>query len=388
MRGASLDHLRKVTVVLAGALLLQAPAAQAADAPVPPEIPVALLVDLSTGQELFAREPARRFMPASVVKVMTSYTAFRLMAEGRIAPSTRYEISPELEKEWSGVGTTMFLKAGDRPTLGELLLGAISVSGNDASVALALASTGSVQSWLALMNANAAALGMHDTHFGSTNGYPDHGRTFTTAHDLARLGEAVVTRYPGLYRRYFGHRTLTWRDMTQQNHDPVTGRVQGADGMKTGYTNEAGFTFLGSGERNGRRLIMVLAGAPSDNVRDETARALLEWGFSNFTTRRLSPPGSLVGRARVQNGDALHVDLRAPRGINLALPVEGARVTHMSIRYSGPLLAPIAEGDEVAVLHVEIEGQSAYDVPLAAAEDVGQAGFFRRIINGLAGFIT
>ncbi|MCL6251079.1 D-alanyl-D-alanine carboxypeptidase [Altererythrobacter sp. KTW20L] len=371
-----------------GALLLQVPAAQAATAPVPPEIPVALLVDLSTGQELFAREPARRFMPASVVKVMTTYTAFRLMAEGRISPNTRYEISPELEKEWSGVGSTMFLKAGERPTLGEILLGATSVSGNDASVALALASTGSVQSWLDLMNANAADLGMRDTHFGSANGYPDHGRTFTTAHDLARLGEAVVTRYPGLYRRYFGHRTMTWRNITQQNHDPVTGRVQGADGMKTGYTNEAGFTFLGSGERDGRRLIMVLAGAPSGDARDQAARALLEWGFSSFATRELAPPGTVVGRARVQNGDALHVDLRAPRGVNLALPVGGARVKQMSIRYNGPLLAPIAEGDEVAVLHVEIEGQAAFDVPLAATEAVGQAGFFRRIVNGLAGFIT
>jgi len=282
----------------------------------------------------------------------------------------------------------MFLKAGERPTFGELLLGATSVSGNDASVAMALAATGSVRGWLDLMNANAAALGMRDTHFGSPNGYPDEGRTFTSAHDLALLGEAVVTRYPGLYSRYFGHRTMTWRNITQQNHDPVTGRVLGADGMKTGFTNEAGYTFLGSAERDGRRLIMVLAGAPKGKERDDAARALLEWGFSAFDTRQLAPAGALIGRARVQDGSSRHVGLRAIRDVKLALSAGSNPATSVSIRYQGPLLAPIAEGDEVAVLHVEIEGQPAVDIPLAASTAVEKAGFFRRIINGLAGLIT
>lgn len=383
-----LGYCKACAGLVSGVLLMQAAPVAAAPAPVPAEIPVAMLVDVSTGQSLFAREVHRRLMPASVVKVMTAYTAFRLIEDGDISPITRFQISPELDEEWSGVGSTMFLKAGERPTIGELLLGATTVSGNDASVALAQAATGSVENWLALMNENAVALGMRDTHFGSASGYPDEGRTFTTAHDLATLGVAVVTRYPGLYRRYFGHRTLTWRDITQSNHDPVTGRVPGADGMKTGFTSEAGFTFIGSAERDGRRLVMVLAGAPSSEIRNAAARDLLNWGFADFAVRQLAPAGTLVGHALVQDGDTARVPLRAAHALELALPQGAAPVTRMSIRYRGPLQAPIAEGTQVAQLHIEIEGQPAFDLPLEAAADVGKAGFLRRMANGLTGFFS
>ncbi|MES2699145.1 MAG: D-alanyl-D-alanine carboxypeptidase family protein [Pseudomonadota bacterium] len=372
-------------------MLAVAPApvpALAAPAPVPAEIPVALLVDLSTGQHLYARQIDRRFMPASVTKVMTAYTAFRLIDEGRINPSTPFLISQDLEDQWSGEGSTMFLKAGERPTFGELLLGATTVSGNDASVALALASTGSLTNWLAMMNRNAGDLGMANTHFGSPNGFPDEGQTFTTARDLALLGEAVATHYPGLYQRYFGHRTLTWRGLTQVNHDPVTGTVPGGDGMKTGFTNEAGYTVIGSAKRNGRRLIVVLAAAPNARLRNDTARALLEWGFRNFTSTPLAQQGATVGRARVQDGSAQHVALRTSRwvGINRTPGITGK--PDISIRYHGPLVAPISEGDVVASLHVEIAGMPPYDVPLEAASTVTEANAFQRLYNGVAGLFT
>jgi D-alanyl-D-alanine carboxypeptidase (penicillin-binding protein 5/6) len=358
-------------------------------APVPPEIPVALLVDLSTGQHLLAREIHRRFMPASVTKVMTAYTAFTIMGEGRVSPGRRFQISQELEDEWSGEGSSMFLKAGQQPTFGELLLGATTVSGNDASVALALASVGSVQNWIAEMNRNAANLGMRDTHFGSANGFPDEGRTFTTAYDLALLGEAVVTRYPGLYRRYFGHRTLTWSGLTQVNHDPITGRVPGADGMKTGFTSEAGYTFIGSGERDGRRLVMVIAGSPTGTIRDDTARALMEWGFSNFTTDLLTERGVAVGDAMVQDGSARTVALRTARPVRISRPIGSAAVKpQLAIRYQGPLMAPVQEGDQVAVLTVTVDGLPPYEVPLEAAATVEKAGFLQRMVNGIVGFVS
>ncbi len=386
MRGTSLND-RAIAVWLTALLLLATPAS-ATPAPVPRSIPVALLVDLSTGQRLYAREENRRFMPASVVKVMTAYTAFRLIEAGQLSTAMRYQISQELEDEWSGEGSSMFLLAGERPTIGELLLGATTISGNDASVALALATTGSVESWLELMNVNAADLGMHDTHFGSANGFPDHGRTFTTAHDLALLGGAVVTRYPALYRRYFGHRTLVWRGIVQENHDPVTGRVPGADGMKTGFTTEAGFTFLGSGMRDGRRLVMVLAGAPTTEIRDHAARAFLEWGFSGFAMQQLAPAGRAMGYAMVQDGAAARVALRTAADVQIALPVDAEAEVEMSIHYHGPLIAPVAEGDEVATLHLEIAGQPPFEAPLVAAGSVAKAGFFRRISNGLSGWLS
>lgn len=350
---------------------------------------MALLVDLSNGQHLYAREIDRRFMPASVTKVMSAFTAFRLIAEGRINPSSPFLISRDLEEQWSGEGSSMFLKAGERPTFGELLLGATTVSGNDASVALALASTGSLRAWVRLMNRNAVELGMANTHFGGANGFPDEGQTFTTARDLATLGEALVTRYPGLYRRYFGHTTLTWGGITQHNHDPVTGHVAGGDGMKTGFTSEAGYTVIGSAQRNGRRLIVVLAGAPSARLRNDAARGLLEWGFANFSSRLLTEQGVTIGQARVQEGDARHVPLRTSRPVVLTRPL-GQQETppRLSIRYRGPLQAPIVEGDVVASLHVEAAGIPPFDVPLEAAKSVGEAGVLDRLGNGLAGLFS
>jgi len=370
-----------VALVLAPMLIGAAPV----PAPVPAEIPVVLLIDAANQQPLFAREPERRFMPASVTKVMTAYTAFRLIEEGRFTPATRTQISQALEDEWWNEGSTMFLKAGEQPTVGELILGVTTVSGNDASVALALAGTGSVASWVALMNRHAAELGMAQTHFGGVNGFPDEGQTFTTANDLATLGTALVTRFPGLYRRYFGHRQLTWRNITQPNHDPVTGVVPGADGMKTGFTSEAGYTFMGSGERDGRRLVMVLAGAPSAGMRDDAARALLEWGFSQFARAPLTSQGTQVTEALVQDGASSTVSLRTAMPLSISQPVGASAAPRLTVRYTGPLPAPISAGDRVATMLVEVAGMPPYEVPLVAGEDVPRAGFLRRLWNGLTG---
>lgn len=372
------------------ALAFTAPAAHAAPAPVPvpDEIPVALLVDLSTGQTLFAREAQRRFVPASVTKVMTAYTAFKLVSEGRLRLDMPYLYSRAMQEEWYGEGSNMFLLAGERPTVAQLLLGVTTVSGNDASEALAMAALGSRAEWLALMNTNARALGMQDTHFGSPNGYPDGGSTYTTARDLAVLGRALTQEYPGLYHRFFGHRQLTWRNIRQQNHDPLTGQVDGGDGIKTGFTAEAGFTFLGSAQRDGRRLVVVLAAAPSGRLRDDAARAMIEWGFAEYAPAVLMRGGSEVGMAQVQDGETGAVPLRVANDVRIALPRDGAtgRV-RMAIRYRGPVPAPVLAGEAIARLEVTIDGQHAMDVPLEATANVAKAGFFTRIGNGLSDWL-
>ncbi len=387
-RGTVLKTLRGIWLLGAMTTLFCAVPASAQFVPVDPDIPVVLLKDISNGQILYAREAERRFMPASVTKTMTAFTAFELIKEGKIRPSSHYLITPELQEAWYANGSNMFLRAGDRPTIGELILGATTVSGNDASVALAMASVGSLEGWIDLMNANARELGMRNTYFGSANGLPDEGRTFTSAQDLSLLAEALVTRHPDLYRRYFGHRTLTWSGITQQNHDPVTGRVRGGDGIKTGFTNEAGNTVLGSAERDGRRLVVVLAGAPNAQKRDQAARALLEWGFAEFTLRKLAEQGSAIGEAKVQNGAATKVPLRAGRVVGFALPEGASGAVSTTIRYHGPVSAPIAEGDHIADLRIEVEGQPPFDIPLVAAKNVAEAGFLMRIFNGLLGFVS
>ncbi|MDE1466748.1 D-alanyl-D-alanine carboxypeptidase family protein [Aurantiacibacter sp. D1-12] len=372
---------------MAAALLPATPVASA-DAPVPEEIPVGLLVDLSTGQTLFSREADRRFVPASVTKVMTAYTAFKLVEEGELRLDMPFLYSAALEEEWYAEGSNMFLRAGERPTIAQLLLGITTVSGNDASVALAIAATGSLEDWIALMNANAQELGMRNTHFGSANGFPDGGQTYTTASDLALLGQAITQRYPGLYRRYFGHRTLRWRDITQSNHDPVTGRVEGADGMKTGYTNEAGFTFLGSAERNDHRLVMVLASAPTTEIRDDAARALLEWGFANFERATLAEAGAIIGSAEVQDGSAQRVNLRLEHDFAVALPVGSTPERwDVAIVYRGPIEAPVAAGEIVARLRLSVDGEIALEAPLLAAADVEEANVLERISNAFGSWI-
>lgn len=377
--------MKRFSAILAlAACALGVSPANTAPAPVSEQIPVALLVDLSTGQTLFTREAERRFVPASVTKVMTAYTAFKLVAEGKLRLDRPHQYTAAMQAEWYNEGSNMFLLAGERPTIGQLLLGVTTVSGNDASEALAVAAVGSRDRWLALMNANADALGMDDTHFGSPNGYPDGGSTYTTARDLAVLGRALTQEYPGLYRRFFGHRQLTWRDITQQNHDPLTGQVKGGDGIKTGFTAEAGFTFLGSAARDGRRLVVVLAGAPSGRLRDDAARGLIEWGYDEFAPQVLVRGGTEIGLALVQDGEAGSVRLRVAEDVRFAMPQNG--VAEMAIHYRGPVRAPIAAGAAIARLEVSVDGQHALSVPLVATAAVDKAGLFTRIGNGLAGW--
>lgn len=362
-------------------------AAGGVDAPVPAEVPVALLVDLSTGQVLFSRQADRRFVPASVTKVMTAYTAFKLVKEGRLNPDKQVVIAQQLEDDWWNEGSTMFLKAGDRVTVGQLILGITTVSANDAAVVVAQESVGSLDAWLRQMNRNAAELGMRDTHFGTPNGWPDEGRTFTSARDLAILGEALVVRFPDLYHRFFGHRGMTYGAITQANHDPVTGVVDGADGIKTGYTRQAGYNFLGSAERGGRRLVMVIAAAPTAAIRDKTARDLLRWGFDSFATRAVLPGNTPVGRAQVQNGAEHEVELVTGNPVLASVPQGQADDLRLSIRYRGPVEAPVKKGQRVAWLYVQSHGHPPHNVPLLAARDVPQANLWQRLRNGLGGWL-
>jgi D-alanyl-D-alanine carboxypeptidase (penicillin-binding protein 5/6) len=374
-------------VVLASVGSVAAPAvpAETAPAPVDPEIPVALLVDLSTGQTLYSREPDRRFVPASVTKVMSIYTAFDLIDRGKLSLDRVVTIDKQVADEWGGKGSTLFLQEGDRLTIDELLLGVTTVSANDGAVALAKAAAGSVDNWLVLMNQNAAALGMHDSHFGLPNGYMDEGRTYTSARDLIRLTDAMTSRFPELYKRFFGHRGMTYHGIAQNNHDPITGVVPGADGIKTGFTEQAGYNFLGSADRGGRRLAMVIAGAPSPAIRNKSSRQLIEWGFDNFASRELLPKGTAVGEAMVQNGSATGVPLLTESPVFANLPVGQDAKASLSLRYRGPIEAPIRRGEEVATLRVAIAGQQAHDVPLVAGADVGTANAWQRLRNGVAG---
>lgn len=356
----------------------------------PPEAelaPVVLLVDLGTGQTLYEKNAERRFMPASVVKAMTAFTAFEMIERGEIDLRQRYTFDEDSYRNWRRRGSTMFLGLGEQVTVAQLLRGIMTVSANDGSALLAKGAAGDVEKWTARMNGEARAIGMRDSNFGSPNGFPDEGRTYTNARDLATLAQAIVTRHPKKYSAFFGHSAMTWNEITQDNHDPMIGNVAGADGMKTGFTNEAGFTYLGSAERNGRRLAVVIAGAEQSRDRDTAARAMIEWGFSAWQPRRLYGKGQQVGRAKVQQGAAASVDLIAPREFHLNVPTASEGALELRIAYRGPLVAPITAGDTVARLQIRMDGELVQSAPLVAAADVGEAGAIERLSNGMFGWL-
>jgi D-alanyl-D-alanine carboxypeptidase (penicillin-binding protein 5/6) len=352
------------------------------------QAPITMMVDLTTGQILQERSVDRRFLPASITKVMTIFTAFELMEKGALSPTQSFTIRPETHAEWFRKGSTMFLPADEPVTVDNLLRGITTVSANDGSVVLAESAAGSVDRWTAMMNAKAREIGMADSHFGTPNGWPDDGKTFVSARDLITLAGAMISRHPQKYETYFGHEGFRYGGVAQANHDPLVGRVEGADGIKTGFTTEAGYGFLGSAKRGDRRLVMVVAGAPSEDVRDEAARRFIEWGFSSFASRKVYSAGSLIGSAKVQNGSERSVSLIASKPVRISMPTGTAPKMAMKVRYRGPIRAPIEAGQEIAQLEVAVEGMPTSYLPLVADKSIDKAGPLQRIYNGFLSWVS
>jgi D-alanyl-D-alanine carboxypeptidase (penicillin-binding protein 5/6) len=360
--------------------------------PFAPEVnlaaPIAYLIDLGSGRVLFERESRRRFLPASLTKIMTAYVAFELIAAGRLHPNQRFTMSDAAFKQWQRVGSTMFLGRGQQVSVDELLHGIMTVSANDGCIVLAEGASGSVPAFVALMNAEAARLGMSDSHFGSPNGWPDQGATYTSARDLAILTRAMLTRHPAAYRRYVGHREMTFNGIRQDNHVPLIGRVEGADGVKTGFTNESGYGLVGSAVRNRRRLVMVVGGYDRAWQRARESRALIEWGFAAWRTRSLFAAGETVAWARVRGGAARSVPLSAPLAYYVTYPAGAAAPeVKVMLRYRGPLQAPLTKGKQVADLRISAPGQAPQDLPLQSAQSVAAAGPLARLRDGLFGIV-
>jgi len=356
--------------------------------------PVAFLQDLSTGAVLFSRDADRRMPPASMAKMMTVYTAFDLIKRGELKLGDMVTVQPETWRKWHGpaAGSTMFLSAGEQVSVANLLYGIVTLSGNDACVVLAEHISGTEQSFAERMNRVAAQIGLKNSHFGNSNGWPDAGVTYVTARDLATLAEQTITNYPQLYKQFYSRRDFTWgktmggNAITQANRDPLLGRVAGADGLKTGHTDEAGYGFTGSAEQNGRRLVMVMAGLTSFNQRADESVNFMNWGFRAWQAKPVAAKGKQVGTAQVQMGDASEVALVAGQDLKVTIPAGLAPELSAKVVYQGPIKAPIKAGQHVADLVVTSPDVPAQRLPLVAAADVGEAGFFGRAWAGLTSF--
>ncbi len=379
--------------LLASAAVLGLAASAAAKAPpFATPAPVAYLIDLSSGAVLLAKDADRRMPPASMAKMMTTEVAFELIDKGELPLGKMCTVRPETWRKWHGpqAGSTMFLSVNEQVSVENLLHGIVTLSGNDASVVLAECIAGDEQAFAAQMNALGKRLGLGNSQFGNSNGWPDEGRTFVTARDLATLARASIERHPKLYKQFYGQPSFTWGKtlgsgaaITQGNRNPILGKIAGADGLKTGHTEEAGYGFTGSAEQNGRRLVMVVAGLTSFNQRIDESVRLMEWGFNAWQSKPLFRRGVQVGKARVQLGSEDEVALVAPRDLAVTLPAGLGGQTRTKIRYAGPVKAPIAKGQHIADLVVMSPDTGEQVMPLIAAEAVGEAGFFGRMWTGL-----
>ena len=385
--------MTRILLAAAAAAVTLATAAPAKAPPYDSQAPIAYLIDLSSGAELFAKNADQRIPPASMAKMMTTEVAFELIDRKQLAMDKMCTVRPETWQRWHGpaAGSTMFLSPNEQVSVENLLHGIVTLSGNDASVVLAECIAGTEVAFVAQMNALGQQLGLTNSRFGNSNGWPDEGRTYVTARDLATIARATIERHPQLYKTFYGRPSFTWgktlgsgQAITQSNRNPILGKVAGADGLKTGHTVEAGYGFTGSAEQGGRRLIMVVAGLPSWDGRVQESVRLMSWGFNAWTAKPLFNAGATVGEAQVQLGDDDSVALVAPRNLAVTLPAGLASGNvQLKVRYRGPVKAPIAKGQQIAELVITTADTPPQTLPLVAAEAVGEAGFFGRAWIGL-----
>lgn len=384
--------MRKIAFLSIAAIALATPGVASAP-PFDTPAPVAFMTDLSSGATLYAKDADRRMPPASMAKMMTAYVAFDLIKKGELKLSDLATVQPETWRKWHGpqAGSTMFLSANEQVSVENLLYGIVVLSGNDACVVLAEKIAGTEEAFVALMNQRAKELGLSNSQFGTSNGWPDQGRTFVTARDLAKLAAATIEHHPKLYKQFYSKENFTWgktlgggNPITQGNRDPLLGRVRGADGLKTGHTEEAGYGFTGSAEQDGRRLVMVVAGLTSFNQRAEESVRFMNWGFASWRAKPIVSAGKRVETADVQLGDAATVGLVAPRALTVTVPAGTSSPMTAKVVYAGPIKAPIAKGQHIADLVIGSPETGEQRMPLVAETDVEEAGFFGRVWAGIA----
>jgi D-alanyl-D-alanine carboxypeptidase (penicillin-binding protein 5/6) len=385
-----MNKLIAVPVAILAAATPAVAAAPAFDTPAP----VAFMQDVNTGAVLFQKDADRRMPPASLAKMMTVYVVFDMIKHGALKPDQQFTMNPETWKKWNNQGSTMFLKNGESVSVDNLLKGIITLSGNDACIVLAEGISGSEQAFTQRMNEDAKKIGLKNSYFGTANGWPDNGVTYITARDMATLAEATIRDFPDLYKRYYSLPNFTWgtqmngKSIDQANRDPLIGNFPGADGLKTGHTDEAGYSFTGSAVQNGRRLVLVLAGLTSFNQRKDESIKFMTWGFHAWQNKPIVKQGKLVSTAEVQLGSATEVGLVAPQDLSMTIP-SGVMTSDMQAKvvYDGPIKAPIVAGQHIADLVITTPDAGEQHMPLVAATDVPAAGFFGRAWAGLKSLI-
>jgi len=347
------------------------------------DAPTAILIEATSGSVLFEKNADELRAPSSMMKLMTAEVVFHALKQGDIKPTDEYRIS---ENAWrrggapSG-GSTMFAAINSKVSVDDLLHGAIIQSGNDSCIALAEGIAGNERLFATeMMTKRARELGLTRSTFANSNGLPDPGNKMTVR-ELAKLARHIILTYPDFYK-LFGEKEFTWNKIRQQNRNPLLNSLEGADGLKTGYTKEGGYGMVGSAVQNGIRLIVVVNGLEDPDDRASEAKKMLEWGFRNFEVRTLFAADQPVGYAKVFGGASRSVRLASREPVKVMVQKNGNDKLIARVVYSGPVRAPIETGQPVGLIKVWRGGNIAVETPVYAAESIGKGSTVRRAIDG------
>lgn len=337
-----------------------------------------LLLDFQSGKVLAAKEPDLKIEPASLTKLMTAYVVFDALRQKRMTMPQTVRVS---EKAWRATGSRMFLDLGSQPSVEALLHGMIVQSGNDASIALAEAVAGSEEAFVALMNREGQRMGLQQTRFQNATGLP-HPEHYSTAADLAMLAGAILRDFPEYFPMY-SLREYRYNNITQYNRNRLLGRDPHVDGMKTGYTESAGFCLVATAQRNGRRLISVVIDAGSDNGRMAESQKLMNHGFEAFDTFRLYAKGQRVHTLPVWKGAEEALPAGFLEDLYVTVPKGAGERLKGQLESRQPLLAPVYAGERIGTLRLTFDGQPYGEYQVVALENVGIANMFMRAWHSL-----
>jgi serine-type D-Ala-D-Ala carboxypeptidase (penicillin-binding protein 5/6) len=330
----------------------------------------AILLDATAGAILYEKDADTAIPPASMSKLVTQALVFDALKKGDLKLEQEFEIS---ENAWRTGGSpsgssTMYAELHSKIKLDDLLHAAIIQSANDACIAIAEGMAGTEQAFTQRMAAKAKELGMTHSSFGNASGLPDLKQRMSVR-DLSIIARYIISTHPDYFKIY-SQPEFTWNKITQQNRNPLLKDYSGATGMKTGYTKEAGFGLVGSASRNGRQLLIVVAGLNSIGDRKSEAQRLLDWGFNQFKTIDLYEAGETVARARVWGGEERWVNLISPNQVQVALSPQEQTKSDIRMSYNGPLIAPVKAGQVIGTARILVEGKTVTEVELVTANDV------------------
>jgi serine-type D-Ala-D-Ala carboxypeptidase (penicillin-binding protein 5/6) len=333
----------------------------------------ALLIDFDTGTVLFEKNADVPMPPASMTKIMTAYLAFERIKQGRLSLDDEIPIS---EKAWRKGGSKMFVEVNSRVKVSDILRGIIVQSGNDAAIAIGEALEGSEEAFAELMTEKASQMGMKNTQYRNATGWPDPEH-YLTARDLVMLATATIRDFPEFYPIY-SEKTFTYNKIKQGNRNPLLYKGIGADGLKTGHTNEAGYGLTASVKRAGRRLVLVVNGLASVRARTTESQSLIEWGFREFDNYNLLSAGDTVEKVDVWLGTEKRVSLILERDVSLTLPRSARKKLKATVVVEEPVPAPITKGQRIATLKITAPDTKTIELPLLAGESVQRLGVLNR----------